>query len=398
MSKPKLSSSAGVFTGLTRTMLQEIDFDQSSTHVPIQSEPQLRIRHLTPLPDDLMLSASAFIQAIPIFLECPVQLRNHNSSKQHIFIPKKLEDIFYRFPILFKADKPMQYKPCLELEVFFGVRDRLSEKQRYLLSKGFDYKYLSDQDQKEFIQALYVVIHHYNNVIGSAKNKKQIRVRNRSLNNIPKVCTALFNSLIAKHSKILVVRIDFGFKRPHSDWENMPNAEDFFLSEHSISDFKNEMGKLIKSFRHNKNFKDAYYILKYEHGATKGFHAHGYFMWDGNKHHEDISLALLLKKKWETQTGGKGTAFICNMQKDKYQKCYLGMIHYSDHEKIQLLIDSFTYISKTEQLFLFRDFSNVRSFEHSQIPKKKSPVGRPRKSAIQHDQKDTYTMENDSCL
>lgn len=91
-----------------------------------------------------------------------------------------------------------------------------------------------------------------------------------------------------------------------------------------------------------------------------------YFFFDGSKHQQDISIAQYISDYWQKITKNQGSCFICNMKKDQYRYCGIGMIHYSDLKKQSFLIKNRTSICVRPISFSFflslkisKDFSEV---------------------------------------
>ena len=55
------------------------------------------------------------------------------------------------------------------------------------------------------------------------------------------------------------------------------------------------------------------------------------------------------------------------MQKDSYRRCAIGMIHHSDKVKQEYLFQTFDYICKADQFFMFTNIKGARRFQSSEI-------------------------------
>ncbi|WP_442839160.1 hypothetical protein [Acinetobacter baumannii] len=89
-------------------------------------------------------------------------------------------------------------------------------------------------------------------------------------------------------------------------------------------------------------------------------------------------------------TNNQGSAFICNMKKEDYRYCALGMLDYSDVEMLNNLEQSFDYLCKNDQYFQFMIQKRIRGFRISQTPEiPEVKMGCPRK----HDQSHLRTSQ-----
>jgi hypothetical protein len=77
----------------------------------------------------------------------------------------------------------------------------------------------------------------------------------------------------------------------------------------------NDLDRFIRNMRHNKRQFSALVlaVFKIEYGAKKGYHWHGYFIFDGSKVRMDALLGTYLKGYWcEVVTKGEGAGFNVN--------------------------------------------------------------------------------------
>lgn len=269
----------------------------------------------------------------------------------------------------------------IELTSLETVIEQFSEKERRIIQSPYQYAHSSD---KEGIEQVATIVNRFVDAIRAYFEqphvKKQLRDLHANLGQRKKNCIQLFNSLLNKFSKILVVRIDLAFIRDINTIMKRYHTLSDLHSKNDLEALKACVEKFLKNRRHNK-ILDAIegYILRFEYSVRTGFHVHMYLFFDGNKHREDISLGQYIADYWKTITDGQGTAFICNMQKEKYRNCGIGMIHYHDEEKRTHLIKTFDYICKADQFFKFSNMVGARSFQMSQPVEKKGNSGRPRK-------------------
>lgn len=174
------------------------------------------------------------------------------------------------------------------------------------------------------------------------------------------------DALQDKYSKLCVVRVDLGYKKPYSD-------------ELTLEEVENDMKRNLNNRRSNKSTYEhnVGYIIKKEYTKDKGVHIHAMFMFDGQKVQNDVYKADQIGEYWSDKvTKGKGTYYNCN--KNKYPKHGIGMINHSDKEKRMNLDEAISYLCKDEQHIDTKTDNNLKSLVRGTIPKKKSNSGRPR--------------------
>lgn len=133
---------------------------------------------------------------------------------------------------------------------------------------------------------------------------------------------------------------------------------------------------------HKMNIFDAWigYVWKLEYGVKKGYHYHMFFMFDAQKVRQDVIIGMNIGKlKNEKITKLKGVYFNCNAHKYKYTHCGIGMINYSEKERIAGIHKALSYLTKVDRFIKLRSNTIGRIFGKGEIKKLKSSAGRPRK-------------------
>lgn len=178
------------------------------------------------------------------------------------------------------------------------------------------------------------------------------------------------DSLQDKYSKLCIVRVDFGYKKPHSDTIVLDDANYDF-------------NRMLNNRRSKPSvFKDqvGYMCLK-EHTKAKGIHLHTIFMFDGNKVQKDAHIGDKIGEYWNELTKNRGCYYNCNRKKYKYKG--IGILKHTDKEKREILDRYVTsYLCKDEKpqsLNSVKNNTKDREFVRGVQPKKKSNKGRPRK-------------------
>lgn len=177
--------------------------------------------------------------------------------------------------------------------------------------------------------------------------------------------------LFARTSRLLVLRIDFGFR--NADLV-VPHAVGLREAQAHLSRFlNNKRGKTL--FASLKG-----YIWRLEHGREKGHHFHLFFFFDGSKVHKDEYLASEIGKDWIRVTDGKGIYHNCNAHKQKYKRLGIGMISHEDTEKRRILLEVVEYMYKEDQKLREKYAEKTHGWGRGAMPNTRlSGLGRPRR-------------------
>ncbi len=189
---------------------------------------------------------------------------------------------------------------------------------------------------------------------------------NRQLKSMCNYADGLFDM----YSKLLVLRVDLSYSQERA-------------SEVEVSDLKSDVKRLLG----NRHYKPSIfnpmvgYIIKFEHGDTKGPHCHAIFFYDGNMVKHDGHIADLIGTYWsKVITSGEGLYFNCNRHKHHYQDVGIGMIAYWDEAMRRALHRNVIgYLAKSDQSIASAgDKKVLRGFTRGVLPVRKSAAGRPR--------------------
>ena len=209
-------------------------------------------------------------------------------------------------------------EPCINLDLALLKRSRSA----YAYALLTLYQYMSRRDlrpnlgyfveDKKALQSIFdclINIFHDSTFISKLDNSRRNQQKTRdSLANYA-------NDLKSIYSKLMVIRIDFGYKqsvsRKHFPLENIEDDWERLLWHVKI------------------NFSDSFagYAVKFEHGEAKGLHAHSVFFLDGNVVRTDARIARIFGEYWENEvTQGLGVHFNCNTSdyKATLKVCGLG--------------------------------------------------------------------------
>lgn len=212
---------------------------------------------------------------------------------------------------------------------------------------------------------------------------------NKTTNNkhMAESTSTYIDQLLDKHSKIQVIRLDFGYTKEHA-------------KEASLEEINQDLKHLLNNRRTKPSiFKNMVgYIAKREHTAKKGPHIHTVFIYDGQKVGKDAFKGDQIGEYWKNEiTDGKGIYHNCNREKAKYAECALGMIDHTDEAKRTVLKEkAIAYLCKEEQnIDPIKQSGNERTFTRGISPRKKSNAGRPR--LYDSSNEADGTLEDESC-
>lgn len=172
--------------------------------------------------------------------------------------------------------------------------------------------------------------------------RNELRRHQRRSDDSAKSIKSYLKELSARHSKLLVLRVDFGYRHDSTVNPLGPRVGSSVVHDHRE--------KLVDFFK--KTFPAQLgYVVKTEFGLYKGPHLHSVFILDGRKVRSDISIAAILGEHWlKVITAGKGTYYNCNRFKGRYLSAGIGMMNYrkqDDWEGAERMID---YITKVDYM------------------------------------------------
>lgn len=175
------------------------------------------------------------------------------------------------------------------------------------------------------------------------------------------VCNKLLDDLRKRYSKILALRIDFGYISTFC-----PRVG-FRGQAMTFEQAKIHRDKLLNYMRKGPYSKHlAGYMWKMEYGFEKGYHFHMAFFFDGQQLLKDISIADAIGAHWRDEvTEGKGMYFNCNKKKEAYEHCGIGMVVRNDDTKWAYLEEAMRYLTKVDLYLRFRAGTRARTFGSS---------------------------------
>ncbi|CAA0202608.1 YagK/YfjJ domain-containing protein [Acinetobacter baumannii] len=266
-----------------------------------------------------------------------------------------------------------------EVKAWMHIQSQFTSEELAILARLLPVNNRSEVSIQTYVELFNHFTEQLKEYVLSAEYKKKIRDRDATKNANKNACIELFNHLIAKFARVLVVRVDFSLKRDMETILKHASTMEFPYSRNDLVYIKKCMRKFKNNWRSNKLLNDIQgYIFQYEYSHATGFHIHAYFFFDGNKHREDITIAKYISDYWKNITKNQGSTYICNLDKENYKYCAIGMIHYANKEKQAFLFQTFEYICKADQFFIFSELKNSKRFQRSELPEPKASSGRSR--------------------
>ena len=176
------------------------------------------------------------------------------------------------------------------------------------------------------------------------------------------------DALLQNNSKLCAIRVDLKYKEA-------------FSKDVSLDVINKDLKRMLDNRRNNKTIfgNNLGYIIKKEVSGNGNLHLHAMFLEDGNKVQKAAFKADQIGKYWsEDITKGKGCYENCNRR--KYENNGIGMVDYSDEEKINNLKKYVvSYFYKPDQsMDALKINSKDRAIGRGAMPKPKSKAGRPR--------------------
>lgn len=213
-----------------------------------------------------------------------------------------------------------------------------------------------------------------NNALYAFLREFKSQAHRKCLNNLKRVegrnqhsISTYVNSLFDQHAKLLVIRLDIGYRKAYYD-------------QLTLDLVTNDLNGYLRRIQ-NKYPALVGYIWKLEYGVDRRFHTHITFIFNGAVHQKDISLGIALGDVWEDMTDNNGTYFNCQIRREDYQRRRtdgVGMVHYSDTNKRINLINALNYLTKLDTQILAVLPVGRRIFGRMEKPSPQPRFGRPR--------------------
>lgn len=206
-------------------------------------------------------------------------------------------------------------------------------------------------------------------VMRSRRFAKMVNNHTRNARQGYRSCCDYIRGLFAKHSRLLVLRVDLYYLPDEKGWADEEAAQ-------------KGLRKLRRNLREGRVLPGLLgSICKRENGFMRGMHYHWMFFLDGHRHRDAANLSKMLGEYWiEHCTGDdkKGQYFNCYTRRDLYDLNALGLVHASDRKKLMGIREAVRYITKpTHQLKTGHDRNLFRGIAETCGGRKR---GSPRKN------------------
>ena len=120
------------------------------------------------------------------------------------------------------------------------------------------------------------------------------------------------DDLFRKHARLMVVRVDFGYRAG-----GMSPDDVNLMRRQVLADRR----RLINNMRFSNIFRYLCgYLMRLEFAPYRGFHIHAAFFFDGSYLHGDASKGRAICDYWNKLTSERGSCYNCNASKDRYDK------------------------------------------------------------------------------
>ncbi|WP_447832296.1 YagK/YfjJ domain-containing protein [Aeromonas salmonicida] len=175
------------------------------------------------------------------------------------------------------------------------------------------------------------------------------------------------DDLFTQHAKLLFIRLDIGYREAYYDQLTVTNVSD-------------DLRCYLRSIQRRYTALVGY-IWKMEYGEDRRFHFHLTFIFNGAVHQQDVSLGKALGEEWEAITDNQGNYYNCNSRRAQYQAWEtdgIGMVHYAEITKQELLQKALSYLTKFDERILATLPASRRTFGRMEKPAPQSRGGRPR--------------------
>lgn len=144
------------------------------------------------------------------------------------------------------------------------------------------------------------------------------------------------DDLFDHYSKILVVRVDFNYRK------GIAETADFFAVA------KQHLHKLLSRRRMNHHFQHCI-GMAWKLEKALSWHFHTVWFFNGHKVQKDVYHANCICEAWQSVTKDLGYGHNCNEHVKRYRSFNLGMVHRHDDQARVRLLDSLAYLCKEEQ-------------------------------------------------
>lgn len=238
---------------------------------------------------------------------------------------------------------------------------------------------VSFRDYEGFFERRPSVLHEFTERLILKLKGKEVQAKlsgfSRAANKVYKGLDERIDSWFASCSRLLIVRLDLGYKNVYCTPASSLGV--------SYNEAKRHRQKLLKYFRDMKSLELVGWAWKLEYGLAKTYHYHLLLCFNGAANQQDISIAQGVGEYWvDVITGGMGLYHNCNRHKEEYKKrgiLGIGMIKHDDAALKAGLKTVAAYLTKVDYYVRMVIAGGGRCFGKSgKPPDRKAGRGRPR--------------------
>lgn len=281
-----------------------------------------------------------------------------------------LYEILEQFPIHgFHPYVSVFIRNAIDCNLMFAVdHQRALKKTNNLYQIGVDYEVMVD-----LIFSMRTCIQQILEYTSHAEFKDMIYNAHRASQKNHEGMMRYIDSLFEHYARLVVIRLDLHYHEGHAIISHGDIAKKYWQAKY---DFRH----LLNNAKMNSLFDDMVgYIWSLEYGPERGFHYHVVMFFNSSQVKNDVYRAWEVGQYWEGITPPRGTYWNCNEHKDQYPQCGIGIIHYSDVEKINYLKQAAAYLIKVDHYVRMLTPDSGRTFGRGEIlPPRTGNIGRPR--------------------
>lgn len=234
------------------------------------------------------------------------------------------------------------FSPFVDLFIKQIEDDRFNKKLRSftdLKSGSIEHLKIKVNTLNEFVDSI-------RQEVQSENFKKSLNLHQRPFDKNYKSLVDYVDKLFEQHSKLLVIKMDFGYFNSYDSLENGSNPKELLeqnriKSEQELyekcSQAQKDMKHFFRNAKSNSIFKHMLgYTWKLDYGGSyKGFYYHIIFFFDGSKVDDDVTIARMMGEYWvNTITNKEGIYWIYNKNKDENS---IGMINRNNKKSLEIL-------------------------------------------------------------
>jgi len=178
---------------------------------------------------------------------------------------------------------------------------------------------------------------------GSPHVQEEIKKRERHSRDTRRELRGYLQHLGDQHAKLLVLRVDFGYRFDPTRHRIGPRCPPSTVMAHR--------GQLVAHFKTQFGPQALGYVIKNEFGLYKGPHLHAIFILDGSHVRADIKIAAMLGQHWiQVITAGEGTFYNCNGSKNAYLHVGIGQMDWRNPRDWEGALHMVDYVSKPDYM------------------------------------------------